>query len=79
MLCFCFVIPPGIFSTGELPPGVVLGLTVDDPRLTLPIKKFKALPHVDQAQGKICPSRNGEKGNCLYLIWTVFKLHGLGC
>ncbi|XP_037533062.1 ribonucleases P/MRP protein subunit POP1 [Nematolebias whitei] len=40
----------GIFSTGELPPGVVLGLTVDDPRLTLPRKKCKVLPCVSQAQ-----------------------------
>uniref|UniRef100_A0A672YI14 POP1 homolog, ribonuclease P/MRP subunit n=1 Tax=Sphaeramia orbicularis TaxID=375764 RepID=A0A672YI14_9TELE len=34
----------GIFSTAELPPGTILGLTVDDPRLTLPTKKVKALP-----------------------------------
>ncbi|KAM4581467.1 ribonucleases P/MRP protein subunit POP1 [Odontesthes bonariensis] len=40
----------GIYSTGELPPGTVLGLTVDDPRLTLPTKKVKALPCVNQAQ-----------------------------
>ncbi|XP_072251016.1 ribonucleases P/MRP protein subunit POP1 isoform X2 [Leuresthes tenuis] len=40
----------GIYSTGELPPGSVLGLTVDDPRLTLPTKKVKALPCVNQAQ-----------------------------
>ncbi|XP_017268731.1 ribonucleases P/MRP protein subunit POP1 [Kryptolebias marmoratus] len=40
----------GIFSTGELLPGTVLGLTVDDPRLTLPKKKVKALPCVNQAQ-----------------------------
>ncbi|XP_035528220.1 ribonucleases P/MRP protein subunit POP1 isoform X1 [Morone saxatilis] len=40
----------GIYSTGELPPGTVLGLTVDDPRLTLPTKKVKALPCVKQAQ-----------------------------
>lgn len=43
----------GIYSTGELPSGSVLGLTVDDPRLTLPRKKVKALPSVEQAQGKI--------------------------
>lgn len=47
------VIHPGIYSTGELPSGTVLGLTVDDPRLTLPTKKVKALPCVKQAQGKI--------------------------
>ncbi|XP_073341197.1 ribonucleases P/MRP protein subunit POP1 [Pagrus major] len=40
----------GIYSTGELPSGAVLGLTVDDPRLTLPTKKVKALPCVKQAQ-----------------------------
>lgn len=51
------VIHPGIYSTGELPSGTVLGLTVDDPRLTLPTKKVKALPCVKQAQGKIWPTR----------------------
>lgn len=40
----------GVYSTGEVPPGTVLGLTVDDPRLTLPRKKVKALPSVKQAQ-----------------------------
>ncbi|XP_069579751.1 ribonucleases P/MRP protein subunit POP1 [Brachyistius frenatus] len=40
----------GIYSTGELPSGSVLGLTVEDPRLTLPTKKVKALPCVKQAQ-----------------------------
>ncbi|XP_042279648.1 ribonucleases P/MRP protein subunit POP1 [Thunnus maccoyii] len=45
-----FNILKGIYSTGELPPGTVLGLTVDDPRLTLPTKKVKALPCVKQAQ-----------------------------
>lgn len=47
------IIHAGIYSTGELPSGTVLGLTVDDPRLTLPTKKVKALPCVKQAQGKI--------------------------
>lgn len=47
----------GVYSTGELPPGTVLGLTVDDPRLTLPSKKVKALTCVKQAQGKIWPTR----------------------
>ncbi|XP_070768153.1 ribonucleases P/MRP protein subunit POP1 [Enoplosus armatus] len=45
-----FHILKGVYSTGELPPGTVLGLTVDDPRLTLPTKKVKALPCVKQAQ-----------------------------
>ncbi|XP_029306579.1 ribonucleases P/MRP protein subunit POP1 [Cottoperca gobio] len=40
----------GIYGTGELPSGTVLGLTVDDPRLTLPTKKVKALPCGKQAQ-----------------------------
>lgn len=43
----------GVYSTAELPSGTVLGLTVDDPRLTLPPKKVKALPCVKTAQGKI--------------------------
>ncbi|XP_076004688.1 ribonucleases P/MRP protein subunit POP1 [Genypterus blacodes] len=45
-----FNILKGIYSTGELPPGMVLGLTVDDPRLTLPAKRTKALPNINQAQ-----------------------------
>ncbi|XP_031178566.1 ribonucleases P/MRP protein subunit POP1 isoform X2 [Sander lucioperca] len=45
-----FHILKGLYSTGELPSGTVLGLTVDDPRLTLPTKKVKALPCVKQAQ-----------------------------
>ncbi|XP_028985467.1 LOW QUALITY PROTEIN: ribonucleases P/MRP protein subunit POP1 [Betta splendens] len=40
----------GIYSSAELPSGTVLGLTVDDPRLTLPTKKVKALPCVKKAQ-----------------------------
>lgn len=51
------VIYLGIYSTGELPSGTVLGLTVDDPRLTLPRKMVKALPCVQQAEGKIWPTR----------------------
>ncbi|XP_056142227.1 ribonucleases P/MRP protein subunit POP1 [Lampris incognitus] len=39
-----------IYSTGEVPSGTVLGLTVDDPRLTLPKKKGKALPNMKQTQ-----------------------------
>ncbi|XP_071390459.1 ribonucleases P/MRP protein subunit POP1 [Centroberyx affinis] len=45
-----FHILKGIYSTGEVASGTVLGLTVDDPRLTLPKKKGKALPNVKQAQ-----------------------------
>ncbi|KAM9806947.1 ribonucleases P/MRP protein subunit POP1 [Syngnathus typhle] len=40
----------GIYSTAELPPGTVLGLTVDDPRLNIPAKAVKALPCVKEAQ-----------------------------
>uniref|UniRef100_H3D6Z6 POP1 homolog, ribonuclease P/MRP subunit n=1 Tax=Tetraodon nigroviridis TaxID=99883 RepID=H3D6Z6_TETNG len=39
----------GVYSTGELPPGTVLGLSVEDPRLTLPSKKVKALTCVKEA------------------------------
>ncbi|KAM6909939.1 ribonucleases P/MRP protein subunit POP1 [Xenentodon cancila] len=45
-----FKLLKGIYSTGELPAGIVLGLTVDDPRLSLPTKVVKALPCVNQAQ-----------------------------
>lgn len=45
-----FHILKGVYSTGEIPPGTVLGLNVDDPRVTLPTKKVKALPSVKQAQ-----------------------------
>ncbi|XP_030605968.1 ribonucleases P/MRP protein subunit POP1 isoform X2 [Archocentrus centrarchus] len=45
-----FDILKGIYSTAELPSGTVLGLTVDDPRLTLPRKRVNALPCVKQAQ-----------------------------
>ncbi|XP_062255136.1 ribonucleases P/MRP protein subunit POP1 [Platichthys flesus] len=45
-----FHILKDIYSTGELPSGTVLGLTVDDPRLTLPTKKVKALPCVESTQ-----------------------------
>ncbi|XP_061632850.1 ribonucleases P/MRP protein subunit POP1 [Phyllopteryx taeniolatus] len=40
----------GIYSTAELPPGTVLGLTVDDPRLNIPAKRVKALPCVKETQ-----------------------------
>ncbi|XP_061804782.2 ribonucleases P/MRP protein subunit POP1 [Nerophis lumbriciformis] len=39
-----------IYSTTELPPGTVLGLTVDDPRLTIPPKRVKALPCAKEAE-----------------------------
>ncbi|XP_043972906.1 ribonucleases P/MRP protein subunit POP1 [Gambusia affinis] len=56
-----FNVLKGIYSTGELPPGTVLGLTVDDPRLTLPRQKVKAAPCVNQDQG------DEEKRNQLML------------
>ncbi|XP_019711865.1 ribonucleases P/MRP protein subunit POP1 [Hippocampus comes] len=40
----------GVYSTAELPPGIVLGLTVDDPRLSIPPKRVKALSCVKEAQ-----------------------------
>uniref|UniRef100_A0A3Q2PV85 POP1 homolog, ribonuclease P/MRP subunit n=1 Tax=Fundulus heteroclitus TaxID=8078 RepID=A0A3Q2PV85_FUNHE len=45
-----FNILKGVCSTGEVPPGTVLGLTVDDPRLNLPKTKVKAVPRVSQLQ-----------------------------
>ncbi|XP_007550547.1 ribonucleases P/MRP protein subunit POP1 isoform X1 [Poecilia formosa] len=45
-----FNVLKGIYSSGELPPGTVLGLTVDDPRLTLPRQKVKAAPCVNRDQ-----------------------------
>lgn len=47
------VMRSGVSSTGELPPGTVLGLTVDDPRLTLPSQKGKALACKKPAEGKV--------------------------
>ncbi|XP_074540482.1 ribonucleases P/MRP protein subunit POP1 [Halichoeres trimaculatus] len=40
----------GVMLDGGVPPGTVLGLTVDDPRLTLPKQKVKALPSVKTAK-----------------------------
>uniref|UniRef100_A0A8D3AEU5 POP1 homolog, ribonuclease P/MRP subunit n=1 Tax=Scophthalmus maximus TaxID=52904 RepID=A0A8D3AEU5_SCOMX len=57
-----FHILKDIYSTGELPAGTVLGLAVDDPRLTLPTKKVKALPSVKQTQVSYCIVR----ATCLY-------------
>ncbi|XP_016140227.1 ribonucleases P/MRP protein subunit POP1 [Sinocyclocheilus grahami] len=39
----------GVCSTAELPAGCVLGLTVDDPRLTLPQKRGKSVPDLQQS------------------------------
>ncbi|KAJ8013410.1 hypothetical protein DPEC_G00052980 [Dallia pectoralis] len=41
----------GVYSTAEVPGGSVLGLTVDDPRLTLPDKRRKAEPNVRKQPG----------------------------
>ncbi|KAK1806740.1 hypothetical protein P4O66_005246 [Electrophorus voltai] len=40
----------GVYSTSELPAGCVLGLTVDDPRLTLPKKRGKVTPDLQGDQ-----------------------------
>nr|XP_046190398.1 ribonucleases P/MRP protein subunit POP1-like [Oncorhynchus gorbuscha] len=40
-----------VYSTAEVPAGSVLGLTVDDPRLTLPNKRSKAVSDIRKAQG----------------------------
>ncbi|XP_061093098.1 ribonucleases P/MRP protein subunit POP1 isoform X2 [Conger conger] len=42
----------GLCSTGEVPSGSVLGLTVDDPRLTLPGKRIKVAPNLQQLEGE---------------------------
>lgn len=47
-VCVCFT---GVCSTAELPAGCVLGLTVDDPRLTLPQKRGKSVPDLQQSAG----------------------------
>lgn len=75
---FCLtltVVHIGIYSTAELPSGTVLGLTVDDPRLTLPRKRVKALPCVKQAQGKIRYTRyDGGGGESRVLVHlTVYR------
>ncbi|XP_058233035.1 ribonucleases P/MRP protein subunit POP1 isoform X1 [Hemibagrus wyckioides] len=41
----------GVYATAELPAGCVLGLTVDDPRLSLSVKKAKAAPDFQWTQG----------------------------
>ncbi|XP_036395476.1 ribonucleases P/MRP protein subunit POP1 [Megalops cyprinoides] len=46
-----FQLLKGVFSTAEIPAGSVLGLTVDDPRLTLPAKRTKVGPDIQQLQG----------------------------
>jgi len=50
---------PGIYSTGEVPPGTVLGLNVEDPRLALPQKRTPALSNavvtLDQGTGPVWP------------------------
>ncbi|XP_076850773.1 ribonucleases P/MRP protein subunit POP1-like isoform X2 [Brachyhypopomus gauderio] len=40
----------GVYSTDELPAGCVLGMTVDDPRLTLPKKRGKVAPDLEGSQ-----------------------------
>lgn len=49
----------------ELPPGCVLGLTVDDPRLSLSAKRGKVTPDLHRTQGE----HTHENGftQCIYL------------
>ncbi|XP_008055847.1 ribonucleases P/MRP protein subunit POP1 [Carlito syrichta] len=42
----------GIASPAEIPAGTILGLTVGDPRINLPQKKFKALTNPEKCQDK---------------------------
>uniref|UniRef100_W5MUE7 POP1 homolog, ribonuclease P/MRP subunit n=1 Tax=Lepisosteus oculatus TaxID=7918 RepID=W5MUE7_LEPOC len=41
----------GVCFSGEIPAGTILGLAVDDPRLTLPTRRSKTLPDLKQMQG----------------------------
>lgn len=43
----------GITSPAEIPAGTILGLTVGDPRINLPQKRFKVLPNPEIRQGKV--------------------------
>ncbi|XP_056619103.1 ribonucleases P/MRP protein subunit POP1 isoform X1 [Triplophysa dalaica] len=47
----------GVCSTGEIPAGCVLGLTVDDPRLSLPQRRSKTLPDL-QPSAEECGVRD---------------------
>ncbi|KAJ8290957.1 hypothetical protein GJAV_G00019650 [Gymnothorax javanicus] len=47
-----FNILKGLYSAGEVPAGSVLGLTVDDPRLTLPGMRTKVALDVQQLEGE---------------------------
>ncbi|KAG8520462.1 Ribonucleases P/MRP protein subunit POP1 [Galemys pyrenaicus] len=40
----------GITSPAEMPAGTILGLTVGDPRINLPQKRFKVLPNPEKCQ-----------------------------
>uniref|UniRef100_A0A3B5AHF8 POP1 homolog, ribonuclease P/MRP subunit n=1 Tax=Stegastes partitus TaxID=144197 RepID=A0A3B5AHF8_9TELE len=67
-----FHILKGIYSTGELPSGTVLGLTVDDPRLTLPTKKVKAMPcvkQVDEEKRRELMLRGVPQHCCQSFLW----------
>ncbi|XP_058504584.1 ribonucleases P/MRP protein subunit POP1 [Solea solea] len=70
-----FNILKDIYSTGELPAGTVLGLAVDDPRLTLPSKKVKALPcvkqteEVDEEKRRELMLRGVPKNCCRSFLW----------
>ncbi|XP_062394520.1 ribonucleases P/MRP protein subunit POP1 [Sardina pilchardus] len=46
-----FQLLKGVYSSTEIPAGSVLGLTVDDPRITLPRRRVRAQPDLQQAIG----------------------------
>ncbi|XP_034029730.1 ribonucleases P/MRP protein subunit POP1 isoform X2 [Thalassophryne amazonica] len=69
-----FHILKGCYSTGELPAGTVLGLTVDDPRLTLPTEKVKApvcveQPKVDEEKMKDLILQGVSEHCCQSFLW----------
>lgn len=51
VVCVCVL---GVCSTGEIPAGCVLGLNVDDPRLTLPQRRGKTVPDLQPNAGTRC-------------------------
>ncbi|CAL8286971.1 unnamed protein product [Merluccius merluccius] len=68
----------GIYSTGEVPSGTVLGLNVEDPRLALPQKRSKALSNITPDQGTSWPRRrelmlDGVPEHCCHSsLWDRF-------